>query len=543
MKRLASLLATAALAAPGLTACVDDDPYDGETVKSGDDDGKADASALGVFVDAEFDAKLVTDSSWDDEQTVSDALLFTVGQLNGMTAVGRVDKATITHIVKTTVGGKTQLSYHAKLPVVWGKRDSVPQTIALYMPTDVSSAAQDAFAEKYKHDCVDFGAHDVDSGSMFYYFRPTASGCTLAPADAVKVTATISPSGTQTTGKFPEYNKVWEDGTLNVVAIFGKYEDGATTAADAGIAGYNEFVKAMKTQLGASATTVPASVPTSPGVAAPDIEFSATLADGKKVHVLALLTDNVNTGLSQPAFRKRYEDASTRADFITYNGHAGLGSNIRALAAAGKWVAGQYVVVFMNGCDTFAYIDGSLFAAHKAVNPDDTTGFKYIDIVNNGMPAFFSSMPNATMALFRGLTSYSEPQTYEQIFRNVDSSQIVLVVGEQDNTFTPGGGGGGTVQPWAGLTRSGTLARTVSKAFATPVVAAGDYQFDLTGTGDADLYVRVGSAPTTTKFDCRPYKTGSNESCKVTLAQPSTINVMVRGYATSSKFELVGKKL
>ena len=134
-------------------------------------------------------------------------------------------------------------------------------------------------------------------------------------------------------------------------------------------------------------------------------------------------------------------------------------------------------------------------------------------------------------------------QTYEQIFRNVDSSQIVLVVGEQDNTFTPGGGGGGTVQPWAGLTGKGSLARAASKAYATPVVAAGDYQFDLTGTGDADLYVRIGSAPTTTKFDCRPYKTGSTESCKVTLAQPSTINVMVRGYATSSTFELVGKKL
>jgi len=544
MKRLASLLATAALAAPGLSACVDDDPYDGETVKSGDDDGKGDASALGVFVDAEFDAKLLTDSSWDDKQTISDALLFTVGQLNGMTAVGRVDKATITNIVKTTVGGKTQLSYHAKLPVVWGKRDNVPQTIDLYMPADVSYAAQEAFAEKYKHDCVDAGAHDVDSGSMFYYFRPKASGCALAPADAVKATATISPSSIQTTGKFPEYDKVWEDGTLNVVAIFGKYEDGATTSSDAGISAYNAFVKAMKTQLGSSATTVPASVPTSPGVAAPDIEFNATLADGKKIHVLALLTDNVNTGLSQPAFRQRYEDASTRADFITYNGHAGLGSNIRALASAGKWVAGQYVVVFMNGCDTFAYIDGSLFAAHKAVNPDDTTGFKYIDIVNNGMPAYFSSMPNATMALFRGLTSYSEPQTYEQIFRNVDSSQIVLVVGEQDNQFTPGGGGGGgTVEPWAGLTGSGTLARAASKAYATPVVAAGDYQFDLTGTGDADLYVRVGSAPTTTKFDCRPYKTGSTESCKVTLAQPSTINVMVRGYSTSSKYELVGKKL
>ena len=40
---------------------------------------------------AEFEGKLITDSSWNDKQTVLDQLLYTVGQLNGFTAVGRVD--------------------------------------------------------------------------------------------------------------------------------------------------------------------------------------------------------------------------------------------------------------------------------------------------------------------------------------------------------------------------------------------------------------------------------------------------------------------
>jgi hypothetical protein len=64
----------------------------------------------------------------------------------------------------------------------------------------------------------------------------------------------------------------------------------------------------------------------------------------------------------------------------------------------------------------------------------------------------------------------------------------------------------------------------------------------MTGTSDADLYVRIGAKPTTTTYDCRPYKTGSNESCTVTLAQPAIINVMVRGYAATSDFTLVGRK-
>lgn len=538
MKRLATLLAATALALPG--CATDDDIYDGEEVKS--EDGKTDTSALAVFVDFTFEGTLLTDSSWNDKQTVQDQLLYTVGMLNEFNSVGRVDKAVITNIAKTTVGGKTQIKYKAVLPVAWGKRNAIPQTQELQLPLDISPAGQQAFADKYKDTCIDWSAQDVDAGSMFYYYRAKASGCNLDPADINRVIATVTPSPLQTTGKFPEMDKIWEDGTLKVLAIFGKYKDGATTASDAGIDAYNDFITAMKQELGTrDLLTIPASIPSAPGVGAPDIEFSATLPDGKKVHVVALLTDNVRVGLQQTAFRSRYEALSTRADYIVYNGHAGLGTNVRALAQAGKWVAGQYVVVYMNGCDTFAYIDDALNTAHKAINPDDTTGNKYIDIINNAMPSFFASMSGATMAIFRGLIDHANPKTYEQMFSNVDRAQVVLVSGEEDNVFTPGGGG--QPMPWAGLTENGSVARNVSKAFATPVLDAGTYQFAMTGSADADLYVRIGSAPSTTQYDCRPYKTGSNETCEVTLAQPAPIHVMVRGYANAnSAFELRGKK-
>ena len=279
-------------------------------------------------------------------------------------------------------------------------------------------------------------------------------------------------------------------------------------------------------------------MPSSPGVDAPDIEWRADLGDGKKIVVVALLVDNVRT--AGTTFNNRYADLSTHADLISYAGHAGLGANIKALARKGRWTQGQYAVVFMNGCDTYAYVDNALNKAHADVNPDDDKGTKYVDIVTNALPSYFSNMANATMAMVRGLLSYDAPKTYEQIFADIDRSQVVLVSGEEDNTFTPGGGG--TPDPtWEGLDKSGAVARGVEDHFETPTLPAGTYIFELDGNNDADLYVRIGDKPTTGRYDCRPYRYGSKESCKVELSAPAPVYVMVRGWAASSDYTLAGR--
>src|SRR5690606_28338609 len=54
------------------------------------------------------------------------------------------------------------------------------------------------------------------------------------------------------------------------------------------------------------------------------------------------------------------------------------------------------------------------------------------------------------------------------------------------------------------------------------------------GSGDADLYVRRGSPPTTSQWDCRPYRTGNNESCSFSSPASGTWHVMVRGYTSFS---------
>jgi hypothetical protein len=541
MKRLSALSLTAITALSTAASCSDSpsDPWEGEWVKT---DGKDDASAIAVFVDASWHGQLIINESTNDERTIEKQVLFTVGNLNTWNSVGRVDKSVITNIVRTTLDdGRIQLDYDVTLLVAWGRRNDVPTEIQMRLPLDMSEPGLQAFIAKYGPTCS--VPHELTPTNMFYYWRPWKQGCSFEPAEIVTVTATLVPSPAQTTGKYPEYDKVWEDGKLEAMVIFSKNVVGATTA-DSGIVAYNSFITALKMELADNnLTTIPADLPSSPGAAIPDAELHATLADGKQVRIVAILTDHIRTALEEdPAFRARYESLTTRADLIGYHGHAGLGSNIRALARAGAWVQGQYVMVHMNGCDTYAYINDALNRAHMQINPDDTTGDKYVDLISNAMPSFFHENSDTAMATIRALLAFDAPRTYEQIFADIDSSHVVLVSGEQDNTFTPGGGGGDP-DPWEGMHDSGTLARGEERRWETPQIPAGTYEFAMTGTNDADLYVRIGSPPTTTEYDCRPYKTGSNETCNATIAEPTTIHVMVRGYSTTSTFDLVGRKI
>ena len=121
-----------------------------------------------------------------------------------------------------------------------------------------------------------------------------------------------------------------------------------------------------------------------------------------------------------------------------YNGHAGLGQNVRALARKGQWEKGKYQVFFMNGCDTFAYVDGSLAETRARLNGDDPTGTKYMEFVTNAMPSFFASMSAASMAMINGLSSFNQPKSYDKIFEGIDRAEVVLVTGEEDNEFRPG---------------------------------------------------------------------------------------------------------
>ena len=73
-----------------------------------------------------------------------------------------------------------------------GVSEQASQQNTLTLP--YNSPGVEEFTEKYKDSCVGWGAHDVDQGSIWYYFRPAHYSCELEEEDIIKAEASVSMS-------------------------------------------------------------------------------------------------------------------------------------------------------------------------------------------------------------------------------------------------------------------------------------------------------------------------------------------------------------
>ncbi len=115
------------------------------------------------------------------------------------------------------------------------------------------------------------------------------------------------------------------------------------------------------------------------------------------------------------------------------------------------------------------------------------------------------------------------------------------VTAAQSGGSSGGGGGGSSNELQDGVAVTGLSASSGSSLNYTVKVPSGASSLVVTtsgGSGDADLYVRFGSAPTDSAYDCRPYKNGNNESCTFNSPQAGTYYVRVKAYSTFSGLSL-----
>jgi serine protease len=98
------------------------------------------------------------------------------------------------------------------------------------------------------------------------------------------------------------------------------------------------------------------------------------------------------------------------------------------------------------------------------------------------------------------------------------------------------GGGNGGVDPVSGqLTNlSGSRGNWDRYTFDVPAGAANLTISTSGGSGDADLYMRFGAQPSTSTYDCRPFRSGNNETCSFNNPTGGTWHIGLHAYRTYS---------
>ena len=173
-------------------------PSDVTVAATTSDDGEAfdQAFTSARATQLDFTMKLTLESTgsvWNARSLIDSQMLYTMGHLNGDDAVGRLDKVVITdQKTETLASGNSRVTYTVKLPVAWGSKTNLPTSYDFTLPKMADYSGLDAFSTKYSHSCVDFAAHDVTSGSYWYYYRPARSGCAFDEADVIHVTAQVA---------------------------------------------------------------------------------------------------------------------------------------------------------------------------------------------------------------------------------------------------------------------------------------------------------------------------------------------------------------
>lgn len=142
--------------------------------------------------------------------------------------------------------------------------------------------------------------------------------------------------------------------------------------------------------------------------------------------------------------------------------------------------------------------------------------------------------------------SYSPSQVVSSLSNNASNNKVIDAKTGSPNKllYTEGGG---IITPPDDVLSNGVPVNLSggqgSEKFYTLQVPSGQSALSFEtngGTGDADLYVRYGSKPTLSSYDCRPYRNGNTESCDFTNPQAGTWHVMIRGYTSFSNTTLKG---
>lgn len=388
-------------------------------------------SDVAKILDFKFQAEVVASNNDQARKAIVSQLMYVQGILtSARNGNGQIGNVKLSDVRETREGAdKKRIKYQASLPIAWPKDVSPPSSYELKLPLDTTSL--EAFNSKYDGRC---GKSSIDQKTFWHDWNPKASDCSIDEGDVSESNAAVTRDDRETTNKYPEYDLIWADDRLDVVALFGIIAE--RSPADWGFTGARTFIENSTRQLsGAHVKENDASS----SILQDTTVTGKTTVNGRaldvKVDVLVVPKELESTGGD---FEARYDELSANADLILYNGHAGLGKNVDELSHKGKVTAGKYQLFLLNGCQTFAYLDTTLTDRRRAANGgNDPNGTKFLDIVGNALPGYANNLARVSNDIYDAVVHADMPMNYNKLLSEMPPSHVVVVFGEEDNRFTP----------------------------------------------------------------------------------------------------------
>lgn len=345
-------------------------------------------------------------------------LRFLIGNLNARDAGPNFTLSLAVEILEVIKRDDlNEATFKASLMVGWPKNSTPPAELVAWVPAKGDSEGINAFFNKYQAKC---GGHG-ELVNFFFYFNPFVSGCDVQTQGAEGVTAItlkLTPRPVLSEEKYPEYHKIWEDGRLTATAIFGNYE------SEDALMGEDLFAQ-LKGKHGE-----PASYALDKTANFQNIKAEFKVGNGiLDINIIDILVGNVETESEDPAFVKVYNERSVVSDYVSYNGHSGLGDNVKAISLLGNFAPKKYQIFNFHGCDTFSYIHPVLFDNHAKANPG-TKASKYLDVVSTVNIGAFGVMAPYNFEFIEALLAKTE--SFNSFLTRMPWGSPA-VIGEEDN--------------------------------------------------------------------------------------------------------------
>ena len=272
--------------------------------------------------------------------------------------------------------------------------------------------------EEAGDDCATHNEHLGLSQSIYWYlWNPTRSGCHV---DTQKMTMTVERVLPRNPKTYPEYDKLWEDGRLDVVVVFGKMDDGDVKDD------YNQAsVRKLATWLKEAGFEESEDAP---------LGRRFIKDSGDKSVVVDIYPPEIFHSVADYSRFSNWQKAVSEHEVVMYNGHSVLGSGMAFERAD---YPDRYQIFQVASCLSYEYYVRPIL--------EGKGGWENVDVVSNVTPTYYTEMLPLTSTILAkliegfengGRTSWQG--IMEAVLRKVHHYRFG-VSGARGNCFSPEG--------------------------------------------------------------------------------------------------------